>query len=445
MFNKLTDKFESVFRTLRGLGKITDTNIRDTVRDIRILLLEADVNYNIVKSFIEKVKLRAEGTKVLKSIKPGEQFIKIIHDELIELLGSETSPIISGKAKPHVILLAGLQGAGKTTTAVKIGLWLKKNGFSSLLTAADVYRPAAIDQLKTLGSQADIPVFSLGNSDPVLICQESIINAKDLGMDYVILDTAGRLHIDGEMMEEIQSIYDKTSPDETIFVVDGMTGQDAVNSAKLFSETLPLTGTILTKMEGDSRGGAAVSVSEVTGVPIKFLGISEKLDGFELFDPKRIADRILGFGDVLSLVEKAQDNQNNTDERIIKKVMSGKGFDLNDFRSQLQQIKKMGSMNQIMQMLPGVNRKILKYMNMNDKELIWTEAIIQSMTANERLSPKIINGSRRKRIAKGSGRPIQEVNRLLKEYYQLQNLMKKVSSKSFSQMRKTAAQFMTVN
>ncbi len=445
MFNKLTDKFESVFRTLRGLGKITDTNIRDTVRDIRILLLEADVNYNIVKSFIEKVKLRAEGTKVLKSIKPGEQFIKIIHDELIELLGSETSPIISGKAKPHVILLAGLQGAGKTTTAVKIGLWLKKNGFSSLLTAADVYRPAAIDQLKTLGSQADIPVFSLGNSDPVLICQESIVNAKDLGMDYVILDTAGRLHIDGEMMEEIQSIHDKTSPDETIFVVDGMTGQDAVNSAKLFSETLPLTGTILTKMEGDSRGGAAVSVSEVTGVPIKFLGISEKLDGFELFDPKRIADRILGFGDVLSLVEKAQDNQNNTDERIIKKVMSGKGFDLNDFRSQLQQIKKMGSMNQIMQMLPGVNRKILKNMNMNDKQLIWTEAIIQSMTANERLSPKIINGSRRKRIAKGSGRPIQEVNRLLKEYYQLQNLMKKVSSKSFSQMRKTAAQFMTVN
>ena len=445
MFNKLTDKFESVFRTLRGLGKITDTNIRDTVRDIRILLLEADVNYNIVKSFIEKVKLRAEGTKVLKSIKPGEQFIKIIHDELIELLGSETSPIISGKAKPHVILLAGLQGAGKTTTAVKIGLWLKKNGFSSLLTAADVYRPAAIDQLKTLGSQADIPVFSLGNSDPVLICQESIVNAKVLGMDYVILDTAGRLHIDGEMMEEIQSIYDKTSPDETIFVVDGMTGQDAVNSAKLFSETLPLTGTILTKMEGDSRGGAAVSVSEVTGVPIKFLGISEKLDGFELFDPKRIADRILGFGDVLSLVEKALDNQNNTDERIIKKVMSGKGFDLNDFRSQLQQIKKMGSMNQIMQMLPGVNRKILKNMNMNDKQLIWTEAIIQSMTANERLSPKIINGSRRKRIAKGSGRPIQEVNRLLKEYYQLQNLMKKVSSKSFSQMRKTAAQFMTVN
>ena len=280
MFDKITEKFDIVFRSLRGLGKITEANIHGTVRDIRIILLEADVNYIIVKTFIEKVKYRAEGTKVIKSIKPGEQFIKIIHDELITLLGGEVSPLVTGKNKPNVILLAGLQGSGKTTTAVKIAMHLKNKGFTSLLAAADVYRPAAIEQLITLGKQVGIPVFSLGKSDPVIICQEAVAEADSLGLDYVILDTAGRLHVDGEMMEEIQSIQEKTHPDETLFVVDGMTGQDAVNSAKIFSETLSLTGTILTKMEGDSRGGAAVSVPEVTGVPIKFLGVSEKIDGF---------------------------------------------------------------------------------------------------------------------------------------------------------------------
>ena len=264
MFDIITEKFDTVFRSLRGLGKITEANIQGTVRDIRIILLEADVNYIIVKTFIEKVKYRAEGTKVIKSIKPGEQFIKIIHDELITLLGGEVSPLVTGKTKPNVILLAGLQGSGKTTTAVKIAMHLKNKGFTSLLAAADVYRPAAIEQLITLGKQVGIPVFSLGKSDPVIICQEAVAEADSLDLDYVILDTAGRLHVDGEMMEEIQSIQEKTHPDETLFVVDGMTGQDAVNSARIFSETLSITGTVLTKMEGDSRGGAAVSVTEAS-------------------------------------------------------------------------------------------------------------------------------------------------------------------------------------
>ena len=447
MFDKIIDKFTTVFQSLRGLGKITETNIQTTVRDIRIILLEADVNYSIVKSFIEKVKIRAEGTKVIKSIKPGEQFIKIIHDELIFLLGGTVSPLISGGKKPKIILLAGLQGSGKTTTAAKIANYLKNKGCTSLLVAADVYRPAAIEQLKTLGKQVDIPVFSLGKSDPVIICKKAVSEAISLGIDYVILDTAGRLHLDGEMMEEIQSIYEKTHPDEVLFVVDGMTGQDAVNSAKIFSKTLSLTGTILTKMEGDNRGGAAVSVTEVTGVPIKFLGVSEKINGLEVFDPKRIADRILGFGDVVSLVEKAQESLDKDDVQSIQKVLSGKEFDLNDFISQIRQMKKMGSLNQIVGMLPGVNRKMMKKMNLHEKQLVWTEAIIQSMTVQERCQPKIINGSRRKRIADGSGRSIQEVNQLIKEFFQIQKMMKQMSKKAFPQMRmkKSGLHFTTLN
>ena len=447
MFDKITDKFTTVFQSLRGLGKITETNIQTTVRDIRIILLEADVNYSIVKSFIEKVKIRAEGTKVIKSIKPGEQFIKIIHDELVFLLGGKVSPLILGGKNPKIILLAGLQGSGKTTTAAKIANYLKNKGFTSLLVAADVYRPAAIEQLKTLGEQVDIPVFSLGKSDPVIICKKAVSEAISLGIDYVIFDTAGRLHLDGEMMEEIQSIHEKTHPDEILFVVDGMTGQDAVNSAKIFSKTLSLTGTILTKMEGDNRGGAAVSVAEVTGVPIKFLGVSEKINGLEVFDPKRIADRILGLGDVVSLVEKAQESIDKDNVQSIQKVLSGKEFDLNDFISQISQMKKMGSLTQIVGMLPGVNRKMMKKMNLNEKQLVWSEAIIQSMTVQERCQPKIINGSRRKRIAEGSGRTIQEVNKLIKEFFQITKMMKQMSKKAFPQMRmkKSGLHFTTLN
>jgi len=445
MFNRLTDKFESVFRSLRGLGKITESNIRSTVRDVRIILLEADVNYEIVKSFIAKVKKRAEGTKVIKSIKPGEHFIKIIHDELVSLLGGTISPLTSSNKKPNIILLAGLQGSGKTTTAVKIASHLKKNGFNSLLVAADVYRPAAIDQLLILGNQAKIPVFSKGKSDPVDICNSGIEEASLKKMDYVILDTAGRLHIDGEMMEEIQAIQENTIPDETLFVVDGMTGQDAVNSAKIFSDTLTLTGTVLTKMEGDTRGGAAVSVSAVTGVPIKFLGVSEKLDGLEIFDPKRIADRILGFGDVVTLVEKAQASLDEQSEASIKKMFSGNSFDLNDFKAQLEQVKKMGSLKQVMGMLPMAKKKMMMPNQLNEKQLVWTEAIIQSMTPYERTNPKMINGSRRKRIAIGSGRSVQEVNKVIKEFFQLQKLMKQMTKKSFPHLKKSAAQYLTFN
>ena len=445
MFDKLTEKFETVFRSLRGLGKITDENIKSTIRDVRVNLLEADVSYSVVKKFIENVRQKAEGTKVFRSIKPGEQFIKIIYDELVELLGGGVAHIISEKAKPKIILLIGLQGSGKTTTSVKLALHLKKKGFSSLLVAADVYRPAAIEQLETLGKQSGVPVFSKGKSDPVIICQKSVEEAVAKNIDDLILDTAGRLHVDGEMMEEVQLIQDTVHPHETLFVVDGMTGQDAVKSAKIFSETLSLTGTILTKMEGDSRGGAAVSVTDITGVPIKFLGVSEKLDGLEVFDPKQITDRILGMGDVVALVEKAQKSFSKDEKNGIQNLFLKKKFDMNDFLTQFEQLKKMGPLNQIVGMLPGVNRKVLKKMNLNDKKVIWTEAIIQSMTLQEREYPRIINGSRRKRIAYGSGRTVLEVNQLLKDYFQIQKMMKQMSKKSFPSIGKLGSHFMTVN
>jgi len=445
MFDKLTEKFETVFRSLRGLGKITDENIKSTIREVRVNLLEADVSYSVVKKFIENVKQKAEGTKVFRSIKPGEQFIKIIYDELVELLGGNVAPIIFEKAKPKIILLIGLQGSGKTTTSVKLALHLKKKGFSSLLVAADVYRPAAIEQLETLGKQTGVPVFSKGKSDPVITCQKSVGEAAAKNIDYLILDTAGRLHVDGEMMEEIQLIQDTVHPHETLFVVDGMTGQDAVNSAKIFSETLSLTGTILTKMDGDSRGGAAVSVTDITGVPIKFIGVSEKLDGLEIFDPKRITDRILGMGDVVALVEKAQKSFSEDEKNGIQNLFLKKKFDMNDFLTQFQQLKKIGPLNQIVGMLPGMNRKVLKKMDLNDKKMIWAEAIIQSMTLQERECPRIINGSRRKRIAFGSGRTVLEVNQLLKDYFQIQKMMKQMSKKSFPSIGKLGSHFMTVN
>jgi len=445
MFDKLTEKFETVFRSLRGLGKITDENIKSTIREVRVNLLEADVSYSVVKKFIENVKQKADGTKVFRSIKPGDQFIKIIYDELVELLGGKVAPIIFEKVKPKIILLIGLQGSGKTTTSVKLALHLKKKGFSSLLVAADVYRPAAIEQLETLGKQTGVPVFSKGKSDPVITCQKSVVEAAAKNIDYLILDTAGRLHVDGEMMEEIQLIQDTVHPHETLFVVDGMTGQDAVNSAKIFSETLSLTGTILTKMDGDSRGGAAVSVTDITGVPIKFIGVSEKLDGLEIFDPKRITDRILGMGDVVALVEKAQKSFSEDEKNGIQNLFLKKKFDMNDFLTQFQQLKKIGPLNQIVGMLPGMNRKVLKKMDLNDKKMIWAEAIIQSMTLQERECPRIINGSRRKRIAFGSGRTVLEVNQLLKDYFQIQKMMKQMSKKSFPSIGKLGSHFMTVN
>ena len=425
MFGHITERFESILRNVRGLGKITDKNINDTVREVRRALIDADVNFNVAKSFVNTVHDKAQGTKVLKSVKPGQQFVKIIRDELVILLGTDSKDLVL-KNNPAVILLAGLQGAGKTTTAGKLAYRLKKSGKSVLMVAADVYRPAAVQQLITVGQQADVAVYEEGAGEPLAICKRGIEEARSLKNDVVILDTAGRLHLDGEMMTEIQQIADMSAPDEIIFVADGMTGQDAVNSAQAFHEVLPLSGVILTKMDGDSRGGAAVSIREVTGKPIKFIGTSEKLDGLEVFDPKRIADRILGFGDVVSIVEKAQDVFDEDQAKDFQTKLVKNTFDLDDFKMQLQQMKKMGSMSQIIGMMPGMNSKALKQLNMDDRQVGWTEAIINSMTPGERQQPEIINGSRRLRISKGSGRSVQEINALLNQFSQMKKMMKKM-------------------
>ena len=425
MFGHITERFESILRNVRGLGKITDKNINDTVREVRRALIDADVNFNVAKSFVNTVHDKAQGTKVLKSVKPGQQFVKIIRDELVILLGTDSKDLVL-KNNPAVILLAGLQGAGKTTTAGKLAYRLQKSGKSVLMVAADVYRPAAVQQLITVGQQADVAVYEEGAGEPLAICKRGIEEARSLKNDVVILDTAGRLHLDGEMMTEIQQIADMSDPDEIIFVADGMTGQDAVNSAQAFHEALPLSGVILTKMDGDSRGGAAVSIREVTGKPIKFIGTSEKLDGLEVFDPKRIADRILGFGDVVSIVEKAQDVFDEDQAKDFQTKLVKNTFDLDDFKMQLQQMKKMGSMSQIIGMMPGMNSKALKQLNMDDRQVGWTEAIINSMTPGERQQPEIINGSRRLRISKGSGRSVQEINALLNQFSQMKKMMKKM-------------------
>ena len=425
MFGHITERFESILRNVRGLGKITDKNINDTVREVRRALIDADVNFNVAKSFVNNVHDKAQGTKVLKSVKPGQQFVKIIRDELVILLGTDSKDLVL-KNNPAVILLAGLQGSGKTTTAGKLAYRLRKSGKSVLMVAADVYRPAAVQQLITVGQQADVAVYEEGTGEPLAICKRGIEEARSLKNDVVILDTAGRLHIDGEMMTEIQQIADMADPDEVLFVADGMTGQDAVNSAQAFHEALPLSGVILTKMDGDSRGGAAVSIREVTGKPIKFIGTSEKLDGLDVFDPKRIADRILGFGDVVSIVEKAQDVFDEDQAKDFQTKLVKNTFDLDDFKMQLQQMKKMGSMSQIIGMMPGMNSKALKQLNMDDRQVGWTEAIINSMTPGERQQPEIINGSRRLRISKGSGRSVQEINALLNQFSQMKKMMKKM-------------------
>ena len=439
MFTQLADKFDSVFRNLRGLGKITDDNIQHTVRDIRRALLEADVNYKVARDFIEKVKTRSEGTKVIKSVKPGELFIKIIRDELIDLLGEKPVQLELGKNKPSVILLAGLQGSGKTTTAAKLGNRLKKSGKSILLVAADVYRPAAIKQLQILGKQIDIPVYFENVKNPVDICNNAIKKAKSEKIDIVILDSAGRLHVDSEMMSEIKEIAKITKPDETLFVVDSMTGQDAVNSALAFSEVLEITGTILTKLDGDARGGAAISITEVIGKPIKFVGVSEKMDGLEEFDPQRIIDRLLGFGDVVSLVEKAQSVMDEKETAELEKKFKKNNFDLEDFKTQLRQLEKMGPMEQVLGMMPGMNRKALKGLKIDDRQLTWTEAIINSMTPWERQNPHEINGSRRKRIALGSGRSVQQVNQMLKQFAQMKKMMKNMGKMKVPGLSKMSA------
>ena len=428
MFGQITEQFQTIFKNIRGLGKITDKNINDSVRQVRRALIDADVNFKVVKSFVADVEEKAQGTKVLKSIKPGQQFIKIIRDELVSLLGSKDTGL-NLNYDPAVVLLTGLQGAGKTTTAGKLALKLKEEGRSVLLVAADVYRPAAIKQLIKLGRQVDVPVFTGDtNDDPLKICRDAIEKARSLKNNVVILDTAGRLHIDNNMMEEIQFIAHNTQPSEILFVADGMTGQDAVRSALSFHEAVPLSGVVLTKMDGDTRGGAAFSIKNVIGVPIKFIGTSESITGLEKFSPDRIADRILGFGDVVSLVEKAEKIFDEKNAQEIKNKISNNSFDLNDFKIQLQQLKNMGPIGELMGMMPGMNSKTLKQLNTDDRQINWTEAIINSMTENERKDPNSMNGSRRLRVSKGSGRPVQEVNALLKQFDQMKKMMKKMKN-----------------
>ncbi len=425
MFDQITERFDTVLRNLRGLGKITDKNIQETAREIRRILLEADVNFQVTRDFVKRVQERSAGTKVLKSVKPGEQFIKIIHDELATLLGNEPVPLEFAKKGQTVILMAGLQGSGKTTTCVKLANRFKDQGKSVLLVAADVYRPAAIKQLQVLADEIAVPVFEMGQDDPVKICSAAVEEAALSNLDCVILDTAGRLHVDGEMMVEIQQISEAVKPTETLFVADGMTGQDAVHSAQAFNEALEITGTILTKLDGDARGGAAMSITAVTKKPVKFIGISEKTDGLEVFDPQRMADRILGLGDVVTLVEKAQKVVAESETVKIQEKLLENRFTLEDFNTQIKQLHKMGNLNQIMGMIPGVPRKMLQGMDLDDRQLSWTEAMINSMTLQERNNSQLINGRRRRRIAAGSGRSVQEVNQLLKQFTEMQKMMKK--------------------
>ena len=424
MFEQLQERLSGVLKTIRGQGKITENNISHAMRDVRRALLEADVNFKVAKAFVNRVQEKAKGEKVFTSISPGQQFVKLIQDELVEFLGGETEELNFKSSGITVILMAGLQGSGKTTTSAKLACLLKKKqNRKPFLIAADLQRPAAIDQLEVLGRQIDVPVYSERVKDPVSVVKSGLKHAKKLGVDTVFIDTAGRLHVDEELMAELKSIVAIASPDEILYVADGMTGQDAVTSSSVFSEAISVSGIVLTKMDGDSRGGAALSIREVTQKPIKFLGMGESINAIEVFHPSRLAQRILGMGDVVSLVEKAQDVFDEKSALEMQSKMLGNTFSLADFKDQLIQVKKMGSVSQMMSMIPGASK--LKGMEMDDRQLIWIEAIINSMTPTERDRPELINGSRRKRIAKGAGRSVQEVNQLLKQFSQMRTMMKK--------------------
>ncbi|MCX4290282.1 MAG: signal recognition particle protein [Odoribacter sp.] len=427
MFENLSDKLERSFKLLKGQGKITELNVAETLKEVRRSLLDADVNYKIAKDFTNRVKEKALGMNVLTAVKPGQMMVKIVHDELAELMGGKNVDI-NLKGNPAVILMSGLQGSGKTTFSGKLANLLKtKRGKKPLLVAGDVYRPAAIEQLKVLGQQIEVPVFSVeGSKDPVKIAQEAIRQAKANGNDVVIVDTAGRLAIDEEMMAEIEAIKKAVNPDETLFVVDAMTGQDAVNTAKEFNDRLDFDGVILTKLDGDTRGGAALSIRTVVNKPIKFVGTGEKLEAVDAFHPERMADRILGMGDIVSLVEKAQEQFDAEEAKKLQKKLSKNQFNFNDFLGQIQQIKKMGNIKDLASMIPGVG-KALKNVDIDDDAFKGVEAIIHSMTPAERETPEIINGSRRKRIAEGSGTTVQDVNRLLKQFEESKKMMKMLS------------------
>lgn len=427
MFENLSERLERSLKILKGQGKITEINVAETLKDVRRALLDADVNYKVAKQFTDTVKAKALGQNVLTAVKPGEMMVKIVHDELASLMGSETAQLnLSGN--PTVILMSGLQGSGKTTFSGKLARKLKsEKSKRPLLVACDVYRPAAIDQLKVLGEQINVPVYTEeGNSNPVEIAKNAIRHAKANNLDLVIVDTAGRLAVDEQMMDEIEAIKNAINPQEILFVVDAMTGQDAVNTAKEFNDRLDFDGVVLTKLDGDTRGGAALSIRAVVTKPIKFVGTGEKLDALDLFHPARMADRILGMGDIVSLVEKAQNAYNEEEARKLSKKIAKNQFDFNDFLSQIQQIKKMGNLKDLASMIPGVG-KAIKDIDIDDNAFKGIEAIIHSMTREERANPSIINQSRRQRIAKGSGTTIVEVNRMLKQFEQMRKMMKTVS------------------
>ncbi|RJP58616.1 MAG: signal recognition particle protein [Deltaproteobacteria bacterium] len=430
MLESLTEKLNAVFKKLRGHGKLTEQNIKDVLREIRLVLLEADVNFKVVKDFIEAIRVKALGQEVLTSFTPAQQVIKIVNEELTNLLGGENSQLnLSGKS-PVSVMFVGLQGSGKTTTVGKVARFLKEKKRDTYLVPADVYRPAAIDQLQKLGKDLEIDVYNPGpGEDPLTICTNALRSASINGHDVVLIDTAGRLHIDEELMQELQRVKERVLPKEILLVADAMTGQDAVNVAGKFNEVLGIDGVILTKMDGDARGGAALSIKAVTNKPIKFVGTGERLDALEVFYPDRMASRILGMGDVLSLIEKAQAAFDDKKARELEKKIRKNAFTLGDFKEQIQQIKRMGSLDQILGMIPGVNKiKGIKGLQPDEGELVKIEAIINSMTKKERLNHTILNGSRRKRIAKGSGTSVQDVNKLIKNYVQARNMIKKLNT-----------------
>ena len=441
MFENLSERLERSFKLLKGQGKITEINVAETLKDVRRALLDADVNYKVAKQFTDTVKAKALGRDVLNAVKPGEMMVKIVHDELTELMGGETAQL-NVQGQPAVILMSGLQGSGKTTFSGKLARKIKsEKAKRPLLVACDVYRPAAIDQLKVLGEQIEVPVYTEeGNRNPVEIAANAIKYARQNHFDLVIVDTAGRLAVDEEMMAEIEAIKNAIKPQETLFVVDSMTGQDAVNTAKEFNDRLDFDGVVLTKLDGDTRGGAALSIRTVVTKPIKFVGTGEKLDALDYFHPARMADRILGMGDIVSLVEKAQKAIDEKEARELQKKIAKNQFNLEDFMSQLQQIKKMGNIKDLASMIPGVG-KMLKDIDIDDNAFKGVEAIINSMTRQERQHPEIINGSRRQRIAKGSGSTVQDVNRLLKQFDDTRKMMKAATSmknpmKMMRQMRR---------
>jgi len=432
-FEGLADRLQNTMQKIRGKGKVNEADVKEMMREVRLALLEADVNFRVVKDFVKRVSERAVGQEVMKSLTPGQQVIKVVQEELTSLMGGEQSKIAVAKKAPTVIMMVGLQGAGKTTTTGKLAnLLRKKHNRHPMLVAADIYRPAAIQQLETLGKQLSMPVFSLGDQvSPVEIAKQAVAQAKEDHNDYVLIDTAGRLHIDEALMDELKQIKETTNPDEIFLVVDAMTGQDAVNVAQSFNDLLGLTGVVLTKLDGDTRGGAALSVKAVTNTPIKFVGLGEKLDALEAFHPERMASRILGMGDVLSLIEKAQSSVDEEKARELEQKMRSASFTFEDFLDQLSQVKKMGPLDEILGMLPGANKmKGLKNIQVDDKQISHVEAIIQSMTKHEKVHPEVINASRKKRIAKGSGRTVQEVNRLLKQFEDMKKMMKQMTNMS---------------